>query len=229
MAWRCQIALAMRGAKNYIGAMMMTALKNTLRAALALAALLALSIPATAQSGASAELDLSTYRNGDSALRLGHVNAAFQLFQLSCEAGDAGDCRQLGEMHRKGWATDQDFELAGEFYDKACTLGDDAACMQLGYMLFRGQGLEQDYARARRLYDRACDLGNTDGCAGLGNMMYIALGGPMDRMEGAALLRRACRAEDFDEEAYACRQVRGYGISRQEDRLRPFEDGFRPF
>lgn len=212
---------------------MINALKTAFGAALAFAALLTIALPATAQTGSvqanAAELDLSTYRNGESALRLGHLNAALALFQQSCEAGDAGDCRQLGEMHRKGWATDQDFELADAAYDKACTLGDDAACMQLGYMVFQGQGLEQDYARARSLYDRACDLGNTDGCAGLGNMMYIALGGPMDRMRGGELLRQACRAADFDEEAYACRQVRGFGISRQDDRLRPYEDGFRRF
>lgn len=154
------------------------------------------------------------YRNGAAALRLGHVNAAFELFTRDCEGGSGEDCYQLGDMYRRGIATPQDFDAAGEAYQTACDLGYASGCMQLANMLFEGRTLDQDYPRARALYTEACDMNDPAACGVLGNMMYVGLGGAKDRNRGAEMMRRSCLAEV----EYSCNQVRRYGLSNDGSR-----------
>ncbi|MCI4645028.1 MAG: sel1 repeat family protein [Hyphomonadaceae bacterium] len=158
--------------------------------------------------------DTVQYRNGGAALRLGHLNAAFEIFTRDCAAGRAADCYQLGDMYRRGIATVQDFDAAAETYQRACDLGSSAGCTQLANMLFEGRTLDQDYPRARTLYTEACDLDEPAACGVLGNMMYVGLGGGKDRNRGAELMRQSCRADV----EYACGQVRRYGLSNDGSR-----------
>lgn len=158
--------------------------------------------------------DISQYRNGDAAMRLGHPNAAFRIFARDCEAGGGEECYRLGDLHRRGIGTQQDFDAAEVAYQKACDLGVADSCMQLANMLFEGISLEQDYPRARALYTEACDANQEAACGVLGNMMYVGLGGAKERNRGAELMRRSCLAEV----EYSCDQVRRYGLSNDGSR-----------
>ncbi|MEO0816652.1 MAG: tetratricopeptide repeat protein [Pseudomonadota bacterium] len=164
----------------------------------------------------------SQYRNGDVAFRLGHMNAAFDIYSARCDEGSAYDCYRAGDMYRRAMGTEQDYDAAGDAYERSCELGHGDACLALANMHFNGQGLEQDYPRARELYEAGCDLNDASSCAVLGNMKYVGMGGPRDRIEGAELMRRSC----LQEVVYACNQVRRYGLSNNGERSNTLRRGW---
>ncbi|MEO0784537.1 MAG: tetratricopeptide repeat protein [Pseudomonadota bacterium] len=184
----------------------------------AIGAMFVLAAPALAQ-----EPDITTqYRNGDAAFRLGHVNAALQLYTIACEGGSAYDCYREGDMHRQGIATQQSYDAAEASYSRACELDYADACHMLANLRFNGRGLDQDHTVARTLYARGCDLDSAASCAVLGNMMYVGMGGPRERQSGADLMRRSC----LQEVDYACEQVRRYGLSNQGERSNTLRRGW---
>ncbi|MEM1150385.1 MAG: tetratricopeptide repeat protein [Pseudomonadota bacterium] len=198
-----------------------TALFRRLSAALAV---MVLGIPAVAETPAGeAATDVTTqYRNGDAAFRLGHMTAAFTLFEIRCAEGSAYDCYRQGDMYRRALGTEQDYDLAAAAYDRACELGYGEACRAIANMYFEGRGLALDYPAARTLYASGCDLNDAASCAVLGNMMYAGMGGPRERIEGADHMRRAC----LQDVAYACEQVRRYGLSNQGERSNTLRRGW---
>lgn len=127
----------------------------------------------------------------------------------------ARNCFALGDMHRRGSGTEQDYAKAKENYDAACLEGrHTGACMQQAYLSHKGRDGEADHDHARRLYEHACDLNDPGGCAGLGNMMYAGLGGTRDRPQAVRLLQGSCA----DEYEWACTRLVEYGLPTRLDR-----------
>ena len=194
---------------------------KALAAALACAVLAA---PTLAQTPVSEPANDVTaqYRNGDAAFRLGHMKAAFSIFETRCAEGSAHDCYRAGDMHRQALGTEQDYDLAAAAYESACELGHGEGCRAVANMLFEGRGLDKDYPAARALYASGCEHDDAASCAVLGNMMYVGMGGSRDRIEGADHMRRAC----LQEVDYACEQVRRYGLSNQGERSNTLRRGW---
>lgn len=184
---------------------------HSARRPLALAAGL-VAIGLTALPSLAQETREVPYASGESALRLGAVEVAHDMFQTECAAGEATSCRHLGDLYRTGNGVTQDYRIADRHYQRSCDLGETAACRQLANLLFEGRGLDEDHSRARALYATGCERGDETACAVLGNMKYVGLGGPRERVEGAEMMRRACRADV----PYACDQVQRYGIAQRE-------------
>lgn len=127
----------------------------------------------------------------------------------------ARNCFALGDMHRRGSGTEQDYAKAKGHYDSACLDGRHAgACMQQAYISQKGSAGEKDLDHARTLYDRACVLDEPGGCAGLGNMMYMGLGGVRDRPTAVRLMQESCAAEY----EWACTRLIEYGLPTRLDR-----------
>lgn len=121
----------------------------------------------------------------------------------------ARNCFSLGEMHRRGTGTVQDYAKARVHYDTACLVGrHTGACMQQAYISQKGEARDKDLDHARALYEQACDLDDPGGCAGLGNMMYAGLGGNRNRTEAAQLLQDSCG----DGYQWACTRLTEYGL-----------------
>lgn len=128
----------------------------------------------------------------------------------------ARNCFALGEMHRRGNGTVQDFATAKASYNTACLEGrHTGACMQQAYNSQKGSDGTIDLDHARALYEHACTLKDSGGCAGLGNMMYMGLGGSRDRPTAIRLLQESC-AEEY---AWACTRLTEYGQPIRLDRF----------
>lgn len=127
----------------------------------------------------------------------------------------ARNCFELGNMHRRGLATVQDYGEARKKYDAACLEGrHTGACLQQAYISHKGRNGDANLPHARRLYEHACTLGDPAGCAGLGNMMYAGLGGTRDRSTAVRLLQESCS----DEFEWACTRLTEYGLPTRLDR-----------
>ncbi len=128
----------------------------------------------------------------------------------------ARNCFALGDMHRRGAGTKQDYAEARTHYDAACLDGRHVgACMQQAYISQKGSGGDVDLEHARVIYAHACNLRDPGGCAGLGNMMYMGLGGARDRSEATRLLQESC----FDDYEWACTRLVEYGLPARLDRF----------
>jgi TPR repeat protein len=127
----------------------------------------------------------------------------------------ARNCFALGDMHRRGSGTEQDYAKAKLLYDAACFDGRHAgACVQQAYISQKDNDGDIDLDHARALYVQACSLNDPGGCAGLGNMMYMGLGGPRDRPRAVRLLQDSCA----DEYEWACTRLIEYGLPTRLDR-----------
>ena len=49
----------------------------------------------------------------------------------SCAAGNAKDCKIMGDLTRAGLGVEQDYIKAHSYYDRACFDGDKDACKEL--------------------------------------------------------------------------------------------------
>lgn len=127
----------------------------------------------------------------------------------------ARNCYALGDMHRRGLGTEQDYPIAKQHFDAACLEGrHTGACMQQAYISQKGHAGDVDSEHARALYEKACSLRDPGGCAGLGNMMYMGVGGIRDRSRAVRLLQESCR----DEYEWACTRLVEYGLPARLDR-----------
>lgn len=121
----------------------------------------------------------------------------------------ARNCFALGEMHRRGTGTVQDYAKAKIHYNTACLEGrHTGACMQQAYISQKGEERDRDLDHARILYEHACELDDPGGCAGLGNMMYAGLGGTRNQTRAAQLLQDSC-ADGYQ---WACTRLTEYGL-----------------
>ena len=143
------------------------------------------------------------------------MEEAFAIYEQMCEDRTlprdqwARNCFALGDMHRRGLATEQDFVRARIYYDAACLEGRHTeSCIQQAYLSQKGPERQVDLRHARSLYDHACDLKDPAGCAGLGNMMYAGLGGSRNRTQAAQLLQESC-SDGYD---WACSRLSEYGL-----------------
>ncbi len=149
------------------------------------------------------------------------MEEAFAIYQELCADRSlprdqwARNCFELGEMHRRGTGTQQDYAKAKALYDTACLDGrHTGACMQQAYIAQKGNAGDIDLDHARALYEHACSLDDPGGCAGLGNMMYMGLGGSRDRPRAVELLQDSCSAEY----EWACTRLIEYGLPTRLDR-----------
>jgi len=59
---------------------------------------------------------------------------AIEETKRSCEAGNANDCKIMGDLTRAGLGVEQDYTKAHYYYDKSCFYGNKDACKELAEM-----------------------------------------------------------------------------------------------
>jgi uncharacterized protein len=82
----------------------------------------------------------------------------------ACDAGDAVQCRLLGNTLALGGVIARDEAHAALVLDRACELNDATGCLGAGRLFESGKGGGKDLARAADRYDRACKMGDPTGC-----------------------------------------------------------------
>jgi TPR repeat protein len=117
------------------------------------------------------------------------------LYEQSCNRGDAAACTYLGLFYTTGEGVKLNYYRANELFEKACSAGYAAGCTELGFSYQFGQGVKQNYHRAAELYEKACSGGNLLGCFSLGNVGYnyeFGQGVKKNYHRAAELYEKAC-------------------------------------
>lgn len=133
----------------------------------------------------------------ESALRKGEAagigREAFQLFESSCLAGDAGGCSALGVAYEVGVGVPRDLRASATAYERACALENPRGCANLALLEVALHPGDASVARrSRATLAASCDDADRFACAGLGRMSRDGLGGPKDFVGAVSLFERAC-------------------------------------
>jgi len=115
----------------------------------ALAVLLALAAPASAQTADE------MFQDGVRAYGRGDFETAWFRFRLLADKGEARAQFNIGQLYREGKGVPADSVLAAQWYEKAARQGHALAQYNLGYLFEVGQGVTQDVLEARRWYSAA--------------------------------------------------------------------------
>jgi TPR repeat protein len=149
-----------------------------------------------------------------------NLPAALADAQRKCDAGDFGECNNLGYAfnHGKGIAVDN--LRAAALYQRACDGGDAYGCRNLGILYEYGKGVTKDTRKSAVLYDRACTAGYADGCFNLAMSYDSAVGVPKDTARAAALLQRACDGGNVSGcRTLAFKYLSGEGVAKDVNRF----------
>jgi TPR repeat protein len=121
---------------------------------------------------------------------------AGQVFEQSCQQGNAKGCLWLGRLSWRGRGRPVDHERARALFRQACDAGEEAACADLGLMLELGHGGPPELLRAEAIYREGCmDSGHPQLCARLA--LLVVKGQPIRLDQPAVdLLSRAARSAD---------------------------------
>jgi TPR repeat protein len=125
------------------------------------------------------------------------LTEAANSYQASCDGGDAGGCRKLGDMYFIGRGVASDESRAVQLYQKGCEGGDAEGCTSLGTMYDSGgQGVAMDESKAVQLLQKGCDGGVAKGCRFLGFKYLHGWGVAKDKNRAAQLFRKGCELGD---------------------------------
>lgn len=118
---------------------------------------------------------------------------ARELYQKTCDAGDAKGCFFLARAHVEGVGAERDLAAAIPHYAFACEGGVMRACEELGVYKLRGLGTPKDTKGALVLLERACvALGKKEPCALAASVNAGEWGEHHDRVKAHALASKAC-------------------------------------
>ncbi|MHB0774699.1 tetratricopeptide repeat protein [Halomonas sp. WWR20] len=125
-----------------------------------LAALLFLSLTATAQAQDSAVSDAAYGEEMTAQEGGGEYERALELVQPMAERGDAHAQYSLGRMYARGQGLAQDYPEAARWYRKAAEQGLTEAQYALGSLYANGEGLPRDPVKALRWMIQAAEAGD---------------------------------------------------------------------
>jgi TPR repeat protein len=121
-----------------------------------------------------------------------------------CDAGDAEQCRRLGDTLQFAQDAGAQDGRAAAYYERSCALRDGAGCLSAGQVYEYHHGVAKDDAKAAGFYRASCDLHSVPGCANLAIMLENGRGVPTDVAAAVVLYRTACTAGV----SLACERVR---------------------
>jgi TPR repeat protein len=133
---------------------------------------------------------------GESALKAGQFDQAFQDFQQAAAGGNTVAMKDLGNLYRTGKGVTQDYQEARQWYEKAAAAGLASAMNNLGVLYKDGMGVARDFQQARQWYEKAAAAGDARGMNNLGLMYERVNGGPQDYQQARQWYEKAAAAGD---------------------------------
>jgi TPR repeat protein len=109
-----------------------------------------------------------------------------------CEAGEADQCRRLGDTFQFQPDGGSDEARASAYYVRGCDMGSAPACLSAGRMYEYHHGVAEDDARAAGYYKRGCEKGHVPSCANYAIMLENGRGIAKDTPSAIKLYRDAC-------------------------------------
>lgn len=141
---------------------------------------------------------------GDAALRSGHPGQAADLYRQGANQGDSEAALRLGLLVSQGRVSEDEYGVAGKWYEKGCRLGSNPACHNAGVGYENGEhGLEKSHEKARTRYLKAAKSGYMQSQYNLASLYSNQHVQPSDDVEGLKwmLVARAhakqCRDADL--------------------------------
>jgi len=137
------------------------------------------------------------------------VDRATELFEKSCEGGDAKGCHRFGmALMRKRIATSdlggqaKLFKRAEAVFLESCELGDGWSCWNTSSWYLRpmsGSPFQRNDPLAVSLLERSCDLGYPAGCSSLAAAKMSGEHTKKDVVAALSLYKRGCDGGHFDD------------------------------
>ena len=109
-----------------------------------------------------------------------------------CEAGDADECRELGQEYLYGKKLPKDETKAFAAFTRGCEHGSDYSCVYVADFYTQGRVVPVDFARAFELYTRGCNARIQDGCFGLAVAYRDGHGTSVDKKRARDLFAEVC-------------------------------------
>ena len=105
---------------------------------------------------------------------------------------------ELGEMHRKGFGTNEDIGAAILCYKKAVSLGNTDAANILGVIYREGNHVEKNFEKAFELFKMATENENVESMLNLGSMFFYGEGTDKNSSEAFKWIKKAAELGDID-------------------------------
>lgn len=111
-----------------------------------------------------------------------------------CDAGEADQCRRIGDTLLFAPDGGEDDARATAYYAHACELGNAPACLSAGHMNEYHRGVHKDDTKAADYYRHGCDKGHVPSCTNYAIMIENGRGVDKDVASAIRLYREACSA-----------------------------------
>jgi TPR repeat protein len=129
-------------------------------------------------------------------VRINHIDIVPAL--TACDAA----MRQFPDVARFAYqagriaASQKDYLLARQLYEKAAAAGEAGSMNNLGILFLNGQGVPKDFVEAREWYEKAAAAGAAVGLANLGSLYAQGNGVPKNYAEALKWFQKAVAAGD---------------------------------
>ncbi|MBR2987471.1 MAG: toll/interleukin-1 receptor domain-containing protein [Clostridia bacterium] len=121
----------------------------------------------------------------------GEYAKAYPMFVRAAEAGNTYAMYNLGLCYENGNGTQQNYQLAAEWYKRGADGGHVSAAGNLGYLYEMGRGVSQSYENAVYYYRKAADAGNKYSQCNLAFCYETGRGVPKNYSEAAKWYQRS--------------------------------------
>jgi hypothetical protein len=111
---------------------------------------------------------------------------ALEFSEQACTLGSMDGCVLVGDIHRLGRGTNQDYKKALHYYTIASNNDSVTALFQTGKLYYLGRGVEKDYKKAISYFEKAALKGDWNSQSYLG-FIYSTAPSPLKNEEKASI------------------------------------------
>lgn len=146
-----------------------------------------------------------------------HSIELFRKLHVCAELGDKRCQNQLGIWYLKGIGTEQNVQLAIEWYQKSAEQKYAAALFNLGNMYYNGEGVKQDFHKAVEYYTIGADENYPDCQLELGLCYFYGVGIEQNYKTAFQLFKKAIEQRNDEATYYLWKcYFGGYGVEKDE-------------
>ena len=154
-------------------------------------------------TAASAQSADKMYEEGKKLYDAKNYTVALPKLKAAAEKGHKKAQYRLGRCYDKGHGTQENDQLAAQWYEKSARQGYAKAQYQLGKCYKDGEGVTKDKKRAFELFMQAAKQENADAEYAVGKAYFKGKGTAADKAQAKKWLSRAVRNEKGGDEVLA--------------------------
>ena len=135
------------------------------------------------------------FNQAKTAYRKGDFAKSAELYEKSCNAGNAWACSNTGYLYSNGKGVEKNPKKAFDFYNKGCNEIEKIhapSCSNLAIIYHNGEGVEKDTKQAIKYYTKACKADFAEGCFFLAQTYAFAEGVERDLEKAYMIYKLSC-------------------------------------